>query len=61
MSMCKVEYEAVIKIKIKEEGELDDVKENAQKELDNYFVNTIIDNCGGYVEVKVESKLDIIE
>lgn len=61
MSMCKVEYEAVIKIKIKEEGELDDVKENAQKELDNYFVNTIIDNCGGCVEVKVESKLDIIE
>ena len=61
MSMCKVEYEAVIKIKIKEEGELDDIKENAQKELDDYLANVIIDNCGGYVEVKVESKLDIIE
>lgn len=61
MSMCKVEYEAIIKIKIKETGELDDIKGNAQKEIDNYLKNTLIDNCGGEVEVKVESKLDIIE
>lgn len=61
MSMCKVEYEAIIKIKVKEEGEFEDINEQAQKEIDDYLANTLIDNCGGDVEVKVESKLDIIE